>query len=56
MFHKLLSNLRPFCISSTFCSLSQNNISDSGACVLAETLKVNQCLQKLEWVQHIIRV
>jgi len=32
---------------STYCSLSHNNISDSGASVLAEALAVNQSLQKL---------
>jgi len=40
--------LKPPYISSPYYSLSHNNISDSGACVLAEVLKVNQSIQKLE--------
>ena len=39
------------CSSLTFCSLGSNQISDEGAHVLSEALRVNQSLQKLEWVQ-----
>jgi len=41
-------------ISLALCSLSWNNISDSGAHALSEALKVNQSLQKLEWVQSFM--
>ena len=42
--------------SLTFCSLSQNQISDEGARELAAALQVNQGLQTLEWVQpfHVL--
>ena len=40
--------------SLTFCSLSGNKISDEGARVLGEALRVNQSLQKLKWVQSIL--
>ena len=35
-------------------SLTHNSISGSGVSVLADALKVNQSLQKLEWVQDLI--
>jgi len=35
----------------TFCSLWDNQITDEGARVLGEALRVNRSLQKLEWVQ-----
>jgi len=35
-------------------SLTHNSISGSGVHLLTDALKVNQRLQKLEWVQHLI--
>ena len=32
----------------TFCSLSENKITDKGVCGLAAALQVNQSLQQLE--------
>ena len=32
----------------TFCSLSENGVSEVGVCVLVEALKVNQSHQKLK--------
>ena len=50
---RCLEELPPFC-SLTFCSISENRISDEGTCALSGALQVNQSLQELKWVQPFI--
>ena len=58
--HHLLSStfftLFLFCCSLTFCSLSENKITDKGICELARALQVNQSLHGVKWVCQLCPV